>query len=231
GNDTLTNVTLNDSLLGKTIKSPATYNMHTYPVSTDNHLMANPSFNGGTDIRLIIPEQSKMPPNTVASVYFAIDVVPGSVTSIANSAYGHASARISDTEFTIVSDTSNTGSNPDSNNNGVWNEWADNVPTMLEIPNTNTLFIPEGFSPNGDNINDVFHITGLPTEGQNSLIIFNRWGNKVYSSSDYDNLWDGTPNVGVTLGKSKLPQGTYYYILDMKGSGSKPITGFVVLQY
>lgn len=231
GNDTLTNITLNDSLLGKTIKDPATYSMHSSPVSSDGHLSANSSYNGGTDIRLILPEQSKMPPNTSSSVHFVIDVVPGTVTSIANSAYGHASARVSETEFMVVSDTSNAGSNPDSNNNGVWNEWVDNVPTVLEIPNTHTLFIPEGFSPNGDNINDVFHISGLPTDGQNSLLIFNRWGNKVYSSADYDNMWDGTPNAGGTLGKNKLPQGTYYYILDMKGSGIKPITGFLVLQY
>lgn len=231
GNDTLKNVALNDSIFGKTIKDPATYSMRTAPISSDLNLVANSSFNGKTDIRLILPEQSKLPPKTISSIRFVINVIPGTVTSITNSAYGSANARISETDVKTVSDTSNAGSNPDSNNNGVWNEWVDNTPTVLEIPNTSTLFIPEGFSPDGDNINDVFKIVGLPTDGENSLTVFNRWGNKVYENSNYDNSWDGTPNAGVTLGKNKLPQGTYYYILDMKGSGKKPITGFVVLQY
>ncbi len=231
GNDTLTNVTLNDSLFGKTVKNPATYSMHSSPVSSGQNLVVNSSFNGNTDIRLILPGQSKMPPRTTTSVHFVINVIPGTVTSFSNSAYGNASARTSETELKTVSDTSNAGTNPDTNNNGVWNEWVDNVPTVLEIPNTQSLFIPEGFSPNGDNINDVFKIDGLPTDGENSLLVFNRWGNKVYTSSNYDNSWDGTPNVSGTFGKNKLPQGTYYFILDMKGSGRKPITGFLVLQY
>ena len=74
-------------------------------------------------------------------------------------------------------------------------------------------------------------IQGLPTNGENSITIFNRWGNRVYFHSNYNNAWDGHPNIAGTLGKDKLPQGTYYYILDIKGSGLKPITGYIVLQY
>ncbi len=231
GNDTVKNVSLKDSLFGKTIKSPASYSMRSAPVVSGNGLVANSAFDGKTDSRLILPSQSNLPPNTVTSVHFIINVVPGEITSISNSAYGNGQIRIGLTTNTVVSDTSNAGNDPDSNDNGVWNEAADNVPTVLLIPNTHTLFIPEGFSPNGDNINPYFTIQGLPTDRENSLTIFNRWGNKVYYSSNYDNSWDGTPNVSGTLGKNKLPQGTYFYILDMKGSGVKPITGFIVLSY
>src|SRR5690606_3432700 len=94
-----------------------------------------------------------------------------------------------------------------------------------------TLFIPQGFSPNDDGINDAFVIKGMPTEGDNELTIYNRWGSKVYHSDNYDNTWRGYPNVNSALGSNKLPQGTYYFVLDMKGSGGKPITGFIVLQY
>jgi gliding motility-associated-like protein len=118
---------------------------------------------------------------------------------------------------------------------------VDNVPTPLVIGthtvsnvavSTETLFIPEGFSPDGDGVNDQWRIKGLPSDANSELTIFNRWGNKVYYHGNYYNAipWDGTPNVAGTVGGYKLPQGTYYYILDIKGYG-KPKTGFVVLQY
>jgi len=231
GNDTIRDVSLNDSLFGKTIVNPATYSMRSGPISAGGGLVANSSFNGNTDIRLINQAQSKMSPGTTASVYFTINVKPGVITSISNSAYGNALCAISASQNVIVSDTSGTGTNPDVNGNGNWNEAADNLPTVLLIPNTHTLFIPEGFSPDDDNLNQYFVIKGLPTTGDNSITIFNRWGNKVYYHANYDNTWDGTPNISGTLGKDKLPQGTYFYILEMKGSGQKPISGFVVLQY
>ena len=127
-----------------------------------------------------------------------------------------------------VADSSGNGTNPDLNGNGVWNEPADNIPTLLVVSNP-TLFIPQGFSPNGDGINENFVIKGLP-DGENELTIFNRWGNKVYFNANYDNTWDGRANEGGN-GNNKLPQGTYYYILKLKGTDEKPYTGFVVLQY
>lgn len=231
GNDTLRDVTLNDELFAKTIQSPATYSMRFNPVSTGGGLVANSSFDGKTNTNLVIASDSKMSPKTTSSVYFTINVIPGTIMSISNSAYGSALTATSPTDNITVSDTSNTGTNPDVNQNGIWNEASDNIPTVLLVPNTHTLFIPEGFSPDGDNNNDHFVIQGLSDKGSNPITIFNRWGNKVYYNANYDNSWDGLPNVSGTLGKDKLPPGTYFYILEMKGSGIKPITGFVVLQY
>ena len=71
------------------------------------------------------------------------------------------------------------------------------------------IFIPDGFSPNDDNINDKFEIT----HSQNIKIefeVYNRWGNSVYKSSDYKNDWDGR-GTGNFLGQ-ELPTGTYYCI-------------------
>lgn len=232
GNDTLHHVSLNDSLFGKTIKNPATYSMRSGPFATGSELSVNSAYNGNTNSSLLIPEQSTLPPNSSRSVYFTINVVPGTVTYISNSAYGSALAAISLTDIAVLSDTSNAGNNPDTDTNFVCNEPSDNVPTVLLIPvPTHSLFIPEGFSPNGDNNNDYFVIQGLPDNSENSITIFNRWGNKVYHKGNYDNTWDGVPNVSGTLGKNKLPPGTYFYILELKSSGQKPITGFVVLQY
>jgi len=87
-------------------------------------------------------------------------------------------------------------------------------------------FIPEGFSPNGDGINDFFVIKGIDGKTA-SLSVYNRWGNLVYSSRDYQNDWDGLANTGLLLG-SKLPDGTYFYVLDLH-DGEKAKIGYITI--
>lgn len=224
GNDTLKNITAKDSLFNNTIKYPATYTMKSGPVATGS-LNANSLYNGNSDINLLTGSNI-MAPGSVNTIIFTINVNPDTVTVFKNSAYGNA---LSSTSIT-VSDTSNTGNDPDSNDNGVWNEPADNVPTVLIIPYTD-FFIPDGFSPNGDGKNDLFVIKGLPFGTDNVFTVYNRWGNKVYSKSNYDNTWNGTPNVNGTMGTEKLPPGTYYYILEFNGGDIKTTNGFIVIQY
>ncbi len=224
GNDTLKNITAKDSLFNNTIKYPATYTMKSGPTVSGN-LTANSLYNGNSDINLL-SGLNVMAPGNVNTIIFTINVNPDTVTIFKNSAYGNA---LSSTSIT-VSDTSNTGNDPDSNDNGVWNEPADNVPTVLIIPNTD-FFIPDGFSPNGDGKNDLFIIKGLPVGVDNVFTVYNRWGNKVYAKDNYDNTWNGMPNVNGTLGTDKLPPGTYYYILEFKGGDIKTTNGFIVIQY
>lgn len=69
------------------------------------------------------------------------------------------------------------------------------------------LFIPSGFSPNGDGINDFWQIVGIDKYPKISLNIYNRLGVKVFSSDNYKNDWNGFFN-GV-----KVPDGTYFYEL------------------
>ena len=78
----------------------------------------------------------------------------------------------------------------------------DNVPNYLDVHPCN-LFIPEGYSPNGDGTNDLFEIENVPANLTFSLEIFNIWGDKVYESENYKNDWDG----------GNLPTGTYYYVV------------------
>lgn len=224
GNDTLRNVTVKDSLYQTTVKIPANYSVKNGPL-TSGFLISNPAFNGRSDINLILPGSSKIAPFSTERIVFTINVVPDTVTIYRNSAYGSALG----TGSIAVSDTSNTGNNPDTNSNGIWNEAVDNQPTVLVIK-PNDLFIPQAFTPEGDGKNDFFVIKGLKSNTDNNLTVYNRWGNKVYEKPNYDNTWDGTPNVSGTLGGQKLPQGTYYYIFEIK-DGTKPVTGFVVIQY
>ena len=62
----------------------------------------------------------------------------------------------------------------------------------------------------------------------NHILIFNRWGNKVYEGKPYMNQWDGKNYFGLKVGGDLLPVGTYFYILDL-GNGSKIKKGFVYL--
>jgi gliding motility-associated-like protein len=77
--------------------------------------------------------------------------------------------------------------------------------------------IPEGFSPNGDGRNDLFVINGLEEFPGSSVQIFNRWGQVVFESNNYQNNWDGKDAV----------DGTYFYVLKL--SSGQDLTGTVIL--
>ena len=91
--------------------------------------------------------------------------------------------------------------------------------------------VPEVFTPNGDGHNDVFEIKGLDSYPNNSLQIFNRWGNPVYFAKPYKNDWDGSPNTAGKTGSSKLPTATYFYILDLGDDAKTIFRGYIQLQY
>ena len=84
------------------------------------------------------------------------------------------------------------------------------------------LIVFTGFSPNGDGINDFFVIKGLENYKNNHLMIYNRFGNLVYETKNYQNDWAGT------LNNQNLPDGTYFYIIDL-GNGDQK-SGYVQIQ-
>ncbi|MGC8824118.1 MAG: gliding motility-associated C-terminal domain-containing protein [Bacteroidales bacterium] len=100
--------------------------------------------------------------------------------------------------------------------NGVCRSASDTL-----IVTVNDIRIPEGFSPNGDGINDTLVIKGLEQVSNAELIVLNRWGIEVYHSKDYKNNWDGKYKGNV------LPLDTYYLILNVIGRTYK---GFLVIR-
>jgi gliding motility-associated-like protein len=72
--------------------------------------------------------------------------------------------------------------------------------------------VKNAFTPNGDGINDTWFVYDqnfcLTNPGGAKVMVFNRYGSKVYESKDYTNKWDGTYN-----GKA-LPDGTYYAVIE-----------------
>ena len=85
------------------------------------------------------------------------------------------------------------------------------------------LFIPEGFTPNADGINDLFEIKGLLNDCDYKLIVFDRWGNIVYKNDNYNNNWDGKD-----LNNNQLPEDTYFYLFYKNNVLIKK--GFVVIK-
>ena len=91
------------------------------------------------------------------------------------------------------------------------------------------LKIYNEFSPNGNGKNEYFYIDCINNYPNNTLEIYNRWGNLVYSKEGYDNTFNGVSNGRSVFNKNeKLPVGTYYYILDL-GDGSERKAGWLYL--
>jgi gliding motility-associated-like protein/uncharacterized repeat protein (TIGR01451 family) len=106
------------------------------------------------------------------------------------------------------------------------NDTGNNTSTTITDPTD--FFIPDGFSPNGDGTNDLFVIRGIANYPKNTFVIFNRWGNKVFEASPYQNTWDGRSMFGLRVGGNELPIGTYFYVLDLK-DGSSIFKGTIYL--
>ena len=106
---------------------------------------------------------------------------------------------------------------------------CDNLPDTMRLDiqvDSCNLFIPNVFSPNGDGKNDYFDIIANGYTGYH-LVIFDRWGLKMFESFENTNLWNGLINN--TGGKA--PDGTYYYIFfGIDYSGDQYSThGFLTL--
>lgn len=93
--------------------------------------------------------------------------------------------------------------------------------TAEAIENVTAFYcdIPKGISPNGDTKNDIFDLSNLNVK---KLEIFNRYGVKVYSKTNYKKEWDGKSDGG-----QELPDATYYYVIEEEGNS--PVTGWVYI--
>lgn len=79
------------------------------------------------------------------------------------------------------------------------------------------IYIPEGFTPNGDGRNDLFIPKFKFTQARFEMKIYNRWGNMIYKTNEYKG-WDGTEFNG-----KKAPTGTYIYYIRITLSDNQTI--------
>ncbi|QKZ15867.1 DUF11 domain-containing protein [Spirosoma sp. KUDC1026] len=214
---TLRNVMLTDSLeKGFNRQTGAVCKVTNAPVaiSTGCTLLLNPRFNGMEDTRLSLDDSTSMlAAGKVDTLIFTVNVLPdGSNSTFWNTVQVTAKAGT-----VRIRDTSTNGLEPDLNGNGNPSDSNESEPTPLTLQVApSSLFIPEGFSPNGDGINDVFVIRGAAGLTI-SLEVFNRWGHMIYKNEDYQNDWDGKPNTGIVVGgdANGVPSGTYYYVIKL----------------
>jgi uncharacterized repeat protein (TIGR01451 family)/gliding motility-associated-like protein len=220
GSSSLSAVSVTDSLSNVfNTQTGSSFTIAKAPIttSTGSTLKLNPDFNGVSDPRLVFGDStSTLAAGKVDTILVVVNVFTnGSTTTFLNTAYAEAKAPSG-----TVRDVSTNGLNPDLNGNGNPTDSNERESTPLNLPPTSSsVFIPQGFSPNGDGINDLFVIRGL--EGVTvSLEVYNRWGHLVYKNDDYHNDWDGKPNTGISISSDAngLPDGTYYYVITTSDS-------------
>lgn len=93
---------------------------------------------------------------------------------------------------------------------------ADTATQVVVIELEPELYVPNSFTPNGDNINDVFKISGYEIT-QLNMRIYDRWGEEIYVITTPDGSWDGTMSSG-----KLVPDGVYVYHLNARDKHSKP---------
>ena len=92
-----------------------------------------------------------------------------------------------------------------------FNGCVSDIVFSVDINTDCDVIIYNGFTPNGDGVNDFFVIENIDKYPNNKVHIFNRWGNKIYNTVNYNNSnnhWDGKTNSG-----QAVTSGTYFYIL------------------
>jgi gliding motility-associated-like protein len=94
-------------------------------------------------------------------------------------------------------------------NNGCTN--SDSV--VVTVTGDVVLTIYTIITPNGDGFNDTWIIDNLISYPNNSVAIYNRYGQVVYEATNYANDWDGTREG------DQLPEGAYFYVVELTDSG------------
>jgi gliding motility-associated-like protein len=197
----ITDVQIKENL-NVTFPSPMTFRLGS--VVSNGILTPSSSFNGTTNINMLqsgITLQGYQQDSIVFTVIFNPSTYSG---EIRNMAEGTAMTKwwpVTRNSIDIV------------NSNGRRHGPGD--PTESQLPIVD-IMLPDVITPNGDGFNDKLFIQ-RPAGVKVSIMVFNRWGQAVYKSGDYQNDWDGKITKGST--STDLVQGTYYYIAEFTGTG------------
>ncbi|MBL1231673.1 MAG: hypothetical protein CMD31_11090 [Flavobacteriales bacterium] len=92
---------------------------------------------------------------------------------------------------------------------------SDTATVIITAIGESVIIIPNVFTPNGDGSNDMFMVGGENLEEVEG-VIYNRWGQKLYEWNSVTGGWDGR-----TLSGEVVPDGTYFFIINAKGTDGK----------
>ncbi|RYY16691.1 MAG: gliding motility-associated C-terminal domain-containing protein, partial [Cytophagaceae bacterium] len=97
--------------------------------------------------------------------------------------------------------------------------------SSVTVTVTPRVRIPNAFTPNGDNNDDTWQIENIGAYSSNHVLVFNRWGSKIFEASNYGRAseWKGTING------QPAPIGTYYYVITL--GNNKAYTGPLTIVY
>lgn len=138
----------------------------------------------GNDIPVVVTFNNTSTNTTSYSWNFG----DGNISSIENPAHTYTA----NGEFTVVLTASNQ-------------YCEDNFETTFNFDTPNGVFIPNVFTPNNDDVNDVFEIIGENIAAI-ECHIFNRWGEKLFTWDNLGGFWDGKHNSAI------VSDGTYFYV-------------------
>ncbi len=207
GNVSLKNIQVTDDLT-KSFPFPTQFSLQGVPTTSKGILQANSGYDGRVNNKLL-KINSTMLVGENDTIQFTVKVTP--FNFIMGPYYNTATASAIDPDGKLTEDISTQGTNPDPDKNGIPDEGLATVVMLEKV----TVRVPEGFSPNGDGINDMLMIENLDNE-RISLQIFNPLGVLIYKNDDYQNEWNGISNQG-----KEIPDGTYYYVLSKRGDKEK----------
>jgi len=88
------------------------------------------------------------------------------------------------------------------------------------------LNISQGFTPNGDGINDTWFIENIESFPNAQITVISRWGRIVFESpGQYQNDWNGVFQDNL----EPLPDGSYAYTIDLEGDGKLDLHGWIYI--
>ena len=96
-----------------------------------------------------------------------------------------------------------------------------------DVCDLNEVYPSQLLTPNGDGINDNWFIYNIENYTNNTVRVFNKWGDEVFFAKGYQNNWSGNYKNE----SSKLPSSSYYYQIDFDGDGKIDEDGWLYLNY
>ena len=109
--------------------------------------------------------------------------------------------------------------------NSTCDQLCDTADIYIEYPlPNNEVYVSDVLTLNGDGKNDQLIFKNINALNNEGIQIYNRWGNLIFAQAPYQNNWDGKNQNG-----ELLPNGTYYYILNINRANGDIIQGDVLL--
>ena len=100
------------------------------------------------------------------------------------------------------------------------NQCSDHLEAIIEVRDEFRFYIPNSFTPNQDGVNDIFQVNFTYAPVRYELSIYNRFGDPIYQSKDYKEVWTGEAYNGTTF----CPNGVYIWRLTVRGEEVKEET-------